>query len=207
VGNGDAGDGRSEFWGRRLMIPELAVDDADILWRVRPRSGTTVSAFRGGVRWFASTVIGAWLFARVLHRIDRLVFRLTGGRRTATAILSGLPVIMLTTTGARTGLPRTVPVLGFAIGPDVAVAAGNFGQAEDPAWCLNLRHEPRAHIVVDGQLRSVVAEELAGEAREAVWQTCLSVYPGGSAYARRAGARAIGVFLLRRASPSPPAEG
>ena len=104
---------------------------------------------------------------------------------------------MLTTTGARTGLPRTVPVLGFPIEGDIAVAAGNFGSPQDPGWCLNLRREPRARIVVDGQIREVVAEELAGSARDAVWRHCLAIYPGGTAYAERAGTRTIGLFLLR----------
>jgi deazaflavin-dependent oxidoreductase (nitroreductase family) len=104
---------------------------------------------------------------------------------------------MLTTTGARTGLPRTVPVLGFPIQDDVAVAAGNFGRAQDPAWCLNLRRDPHARIVVDGHIRRVVADELAGDAREAVWQQCLAIYPGGTAYATSASARTIAVFLLR----------
>ena len=66
-------------------------------------------------RWFAATRVGAWLFVRVLHRVDRLAFRLSRGRRTVTSVLSGLPVVMLTTTGARSGLARTVPVLGFPI--------------------------------------------------------------------------------------------
>lgn len=149
------------------------------------------------IRWFAATRPGAWLFARILHRLDRIAFRLSGGRRTMTSALSGLPVAMLTTTGARTGLPRTVPVLGFPIEGDIAVAAGNFGRPKDPGWCLNLRREPRARIVVDGQVREVVAEELAGSARDAVWRHCLAIYPGGTAYAERAGARTIGLFLLR----------
>jgi deazaflavin-dependent oxidoreductase (nitroreductase family) len=116
-------------------------------------------------------------------------------------MLSGLPVIMLTTTGARTGLPRTVPVLGFPIGGEIAVAAGNFGRTQDPGWSLNLRREPRATITVDGRRRPVVAEELTGGAREAVWQMCLGIYPGAAAYARRAGARTIGVFLLHAEAP------
>ena len=153
-------------------------------------------AVRGRVRWFAATRVGAWLFVRVLHRVDRLAFRLSGGRRTVTSVLSGLPVVMLTTTGARTGLARSVPVLGFPIGGEVAVAAGNFGRPQDPAWCLNLRREPRATIVVDGRRHQVVAEELTGAAREVVWQAGLRVYPGAEAYARRAGGRTIGVFLL-----------
>jgi deazaflavin-dependent oxidoreductase (nitroreductase family) len=157
----------------------------------------SIRAHQRWIRWFAATTSGAWLFARVLHRLDRIVFRLSGGRRTLTAALSGLPVIMLTTTGARTGLPRTVPVLGFPIQADVAVAAGNFGRAQDPAWCLNLRRDPHARIVVDGHSRRVAADELAGDAREAVWQQCLAIYPGGTAYATRASARTIAVFLLR----------
>jgi deazaflavin-dependent oxidoreductase (nitroreductase family) len=106
---------------------------------------------------------------------------------------------MLTTTGARTGLSRTVPVLGFEVGEDIAVAAGNFGRAHNPGWCLNLRQEPRACIMVGGERRPVVAEELAGEARDEVWQGGLGVYPGGAAYERRAGSRTIAVFLLHPA--------
>lgn len=122
-----------------------------------------VPADQRWIRWFAATMAGAWLFAWLLHRLDRVAFLLSGGRRTVTSALSGLPVIMLTTTGARTGLPRTVSVLGFPVHRDIAIAAGNFGRRQDPAWCLNLRREPRARIVVDGQVRHVVAEELAGE--------------------------------------------
>src|SRR4051812_39208718 len=103
-------------------------------------------AFQRSLRWLAGTRAGAWLFARVLHRIDRVAFRLSGGRRTVTSALSGLPVVMLTTTGARTGMLRTVPVLGFPINGETAVAAGNFGRPQEPAWCLNLRRHPRAEI-------------------------------------------------------------
>jgi deazaflavin-dependent oxidoreductase (nitroreductase family) len=149
------------------------------------------------IRRFAGTRAGSWLFARVLHRIDRFVFRVTGGRRTATAVVSGLPVVMLTTTGARSGLPRTVPVLGFPIGDDLAVAAGNFGRAQDPGWSVNLRHDPRAQLAVAGRRRHVVADELTGVARDDVWSRAIEMFPAAAAYERRAGARTIRVFLLR----------
>jgi deazaflavin-dependent oxidoreductase (nitroreductase family) len=149
------------------------------------------------IRRLAGTRGGAWLFARVLHRIDRFVSRITGGRRTATAVVSGLPVVLLTTTGARSGLPRTVPVLGFPIGADLAVAAGNFGRAQDPGWCVNLGHEPRAQLAVGGRRRPVVAEELTGGARDDVWARAIDIFPAAAAYERRAGARTIRVFLLR----------
>jgi deazaflavin-dependent oxidoreductase (nitroreductase family) len=110
--------------------------------------------------------------------------------------LAGLPVIMLTTTGARTGRLHTVPVLGFPIDEGLVIAAGNFGRREEPAWCLNLRRDPHAQVAVDHQTRRVLAEELLGQTRAAVWDRCLRIYPGGTAYARRAAPRTIGVFLL-----------
>jgi deazaflavin-dependent oxidoreductase (nitroreductase family) len=149
------------------------------------------------IRRFAGTRGGAWLFARVLHRIDRFVFRVTGGRWTATAIVSGLPVVLLTTTGARSGLPRTVPVLGFPTGDGIAVAAGNFGRAQDPGWSVNLRREPRAQLAVERNRRAVIAEELTGAARGDVWRRAIEVFPAAAAYERRAGERTIRVFLLR----------
>jgi deazaflavin-dependent oxidoreductase (nitroreductase family) len=158
-----------------------------------PRKGAAPQRW---IRGFAATSPGGWLFARVLHHLDRAAFTLTSGRGTVTSLLAALPIVMLTTTGARTGRPRTVPVLGFPIDEGLAIAAGNFGRPEEPAWCLNLRRDPHAQVAVDQQTRRVVAEELVGETRAAVWERCLEIYPGGTAYARRAAPRTIGVFLL-----------
>jgi F420H(2)-dependent quinone reductase len=66
-----------------------------------------------------------------------------------------------------------------------------------PRQDSNLRRDPHARIVVDGHIRRVVADKLAGDAREALWQQCLAIYPGGTAYATRASARTIAVFVLR----------
>jgi hypothetical protein len=82
------------------------------------------------LRRFAASGAGSWFFARVLHHIDRPVFELTRGRRTFTSLLSGLPVVMLTTTGARSGRPRTVPLIGIPVDGTVAVIGSNFGQYE-----------------------------------------------------------------------------
>jgi deazaflavin-dependent oxidoreductase (nitroreductase family) len=164
---------------------------------VRAQLASSAAPVRSAIRRVAATPVGAWVFARTLHHLDRLVFRLTRGQRTATATLTGLPVVMLTTTGRQTGLPRTVPVLGIRVGEDTAVAAGHFGRTEEPGWCRNLRRNPAAEVTIDGQRHAVVAEELSGDAYDAVWRIGLGVYPGAAAYARRAG-RDIAVFLLRR---------
>ena len=149
------------------------------------------------LRRFAATGPGSWFFARVLHRIDRPVHRLTRGRHTFASLLSGLPVVMLTTTGARTGEPRTVPVLGIPVDGTVAIIASNFGQYRHPAWYHNLRAYPHADVVVDGRRRRVHAVEANDDRRTRVWQQGLRVYPGFGQYERRAAHRQICVFILQ----------
>jgi deazaflavin-dependent oxidoreductase (nitroreductase family) len=148
------------------------------------------------LRRLAASGPGAWLFARVLHHIDRPVHRLTRGRFTFASLLSGIPVIMLTTTGAKTGRRRTVPVLGIPTRDDVAIVASNFGQYRHPGWYHNLRAHPEAEITVDGIRRRVRAVEADDVRRAEIWQEGLRVYPGFGQYERRAPHRRISVFVL-----------
>jgi F420H(2)-dependent quinone reductase len=69
------------------------------------------SFFHAFVQTVASSRPGAWFYARSLHYFDRVFFKLSGGRATMTGALAGLPVVILTTTGAKSGLPRTLPLL------------------------------------------------------------------------------------------------
>ena len=55
------------------------------------------------VRLFAATPSGSWLLSRLMRQLDRAVLRLTGRRHTLTAITTGLPVVVLTTTWSRRG--------------------------------------------------------------------------------------------------------
>jgi deazaflavin-dependent oxidoreductase (nitroreductase family) len=151
------------------------------------------------LRRLAASGPGSWLFARILHHIDRPVYRLTGGRHTFATLVSGLPVVMLTTTGARSGLPRTVPVLGLPTPDGIAVIASNYGQARHPAWYHNLRADPSGEIAVDGKRRRFRAVEAQGERRDRIWQQGLRVYPGWSQYERRAPNRRIAIFVLESA--------
>jgi deazaflavin-dependent oxidoreductase (nitroreductase family) len=151
------------------------------------------NALQRVLRRFAGSGPGSWLFARVLHHIDRPVYRLTGGRHTFASLLSGIPVVMLTTTGAKTGRRRTVPVLGLPTPGGLAVIASNFGQHNQPGWYYNLRANPAGEV--DGRaVRATVAE---GEERARIWAQGLRVYPGWSQYERRAAHRDIVVFVLR----------
>jgi hypothetical protein len=94
------------------------------------------------VRTSVATKPMSWLYARILPRLDKAVHRLTHGRTTFAALVSGLPVIQLTTTGARTGRTRTCPLLAVRDGADIAVIASNWGNRRNPAWYHNLRTHP-----------------------------------------------------------------
>ena len=160
------------------------------------RSFAGANAFQRALRRFAASPPGSWLFARVLHHVDRPVYRLTRGRHTFASLVSGLPVVMLTTTGARSGLPRSVPVLGLPTPGGVAVIASNFGQRHHPAWYHNLRAKLEGQVAIDGARHRFRAHEAAGEERARIWQQGLQVYPGWSQYERRASNREICVFVL-----------
>ena len=151
------------------------------------------------LRSFAASGPGSWLFARVLHHIDRPIHRLTRGRHTFASLVSGIPVVMLTTTGAKSGQPRTVPVLGIPAGDGVAIVASNFGQYRHPGWYHNLRAHPDAEVVIDGARRRVRAVEAEGDRRAEIWQAGLRVYPGFDQYERRASHRRISIFVLEPA--------
>lgn len=148
------------------------------------------------MRAFAATRPVSWLFARTLHHVDRPVFRFTKGKHTFASLVSGLPVVMLTTTGAKSGKRRTLPLLGFPDDEKMVVIASNYGQLHHPSWYHNLLAHPEAEINVSGVTRRVVAYEAEGEERERLWQTGLTVYPGWSGYEGRAGKRRIPVMVL-----------
>ena len=114
-------------------------------------------------------------------------------------MLSALPVAMVTTTGARSGEPRTVPLLAMPAADGMALVGSNYGQPKHPAWRHNLRANPEGEIDVAGERWRFRAEEVEDERREPIWQEALRTYPGFSAYATRAAPRRISVFVLHRA--------
>lgn len=143
----------------------------------------------------------AWFYARTLHHIDRPVFRMTNGRRTFTSMLTGLPMVMLTTTGAKSGIRRTLPLVGLLDGDRVVVIASNVGQHGNPAWFYNLRKNPECTVVVSGGApRQMYAYEAEGDERDRLWRRGLEIYPGWAGYEKRATDRRIPVMVL---APAP----
>ena len=138
----------------------------------------------------------SWLYSRTLHHIDQAVYRASRGRATFTSWTTGLPIVMLTTTGANSGRTRTLPVLGVPYDGNLVVIASNYGQDRNPAWYHNLRAQPRASITFQGEQREVVARELTGEERERWFELGVEIYLGWTHYSRRAD-RQIPVLELR----------
>jgi deazaflavin-dependent oxidoreductase (nitroreductase family) len=149
-----------------------------------------------GLRRFASSGPGSRLFAPVLYRLDKPVYRRSGGRFTLTSLLAGLPMAMLTTTGAKSGKPRTVPVLGLPTPEGLAVISSNYGRRDHPAWYYNLRAYPEGQVSIGRDKRPFKAVEAEGDRRERIWRYALEVYPGFATYEKRATHRRIAVWVL-----------
>jgi deazaflavin-dependent oxidoreductase (nitroreductase family) len=154
----------------------------------------------GVVRRFArrsaATRPVSWTYARIQPPIDRFVYRLTRGRTTLSASIAGLPIVMLTTTGARSGEPRTQPVLGLPDGDDVVVIASNYGRSNHPSWYHNLRADPRARVTIARRGYEAAASELAGPERDRYYDRAVEIYPGFRHYERWAAPRRIRVLRL-----------
>ena len=155
-----------------------------------------VGPFRRLVRRTAATRPMARIYGAIQHPLDRLVYRLTRGRTTASSWLAGVKITMLTTTGAKSGKPRTLPVLGLPDGVGVILIASNFGRPRNPSWYYNLRANPRATIVFDGASREITARELTGAERERGYQRGEEIYPGFTYYRSWAAPREIPVLRL-----------
>jgi len=133
--------------------------------------------------------------ARLFSKVNRALFRLTGGR--LGGAMQGVHVGLLTTTGRRSGRMRTVPVVHLDDGSRFLVAASNSGLDTPPAWCLNLRAQPNAEMHTRTGAERVVARELTESERDEAWGRLLEYNPILGGY-QSCTERQIAVFALER---------
>jgi len=148
------------------------------------------------IQRLAWTRSGAWLIARTLHHTDKITLRLTRDGYCLTTFLTGQQVFWLTTTGAKTGKSRTVPLLGVKDGDKVVFFATSFGAQRHPGWYYNLQANPNAELASANHNGKYTAASAAGAERQNYWSLALELYPGYAAYAQRAGERRIPVMVL-----------
>ncbi len=146
---------------------------------------------------FIASRAGAWLYVNVMPHIDRPLVRLSRGRL---ATAPGEPVLLLTTTGAKTGRSRTVPLLYVEHGDDVVLIASKGGNLRHPAWYHNLKARPEASVQIKGRTTMRIASEAEGDERAALWRRAVDLYPGYENYQSRTRGRKIPVMVL---SPAP----
>ncbi len=124
------------------------------------------------------------------------ILRFTNNRSSLTSFLSGIPVIVLTTIGAKSGSPRTVPLLGVIKGENVFLIASNWGQAHHPSWYYNLKANPEAQLSFGGKTGQYTAREATDAESEAYWEEAVDMYPGYAEYKKRIKTREIPMFVL-----------
>lgn len=137
------------------------------------------------------------LAKNVVPPLDRFLSRVTGGRFMLAALLA--PSLVLTARGARSGQPRSTPLVTL---PDedgsFLVVGSNFGQPRHPAWTGNLLTHPEATVTYRGATFPVRARLLTGVERAQAWPRLTRIWPVYDRYADRSG-RELRVFRLVRA--------
>ena len=142
----------------------------------------------GHQKWFQVT-------AAKLAPLDAKVLKKTGGRF---GLLGnyGLPQLLVTTIGRKSGQSRTVTLLYGERDGEILLVGSNFGQKNHPAWALNLEADPRATVRIGDETREMKARMVNDpDEREAVFETMYEIWPAYHAYRGSAG-REIKIFAL-----------
>lgn len=106
-----------------------------------------------------------------------------------------MPVLLLTTTGRRTGRPHRVGLTYLPHGSGFAVVGSNGGAPNHPDWILNLKAYPQATVQIGAARAAVRAREAAGQERDDLWRRTVAAYPGYAAYRQRT-RRTIPIVVL-----------
>jgi deazaflavin-dependent oxidoreductase (nitroreductase family) len=129
------------------------------------------------------------------HRIDKALLKLSQGKFTMTE-LAGWPIIEITTRGAKSGQPRTMPLIGVVDDEKIALIASNFGREHNPAWYYNLKAHPECDVTFRARSKKYSARELEGAEYDRYWNLAVSYYIGYEKYKERAAPRHIPIMLL-----------
>jgi deazaflavin-dependent oxidoreductase (nitroreductase family) len=121
------------------------------------------------------------------------LYRVSGGRIGGRAM--GMPVLLLTTTGRKSGQKRTTPLTYFVDGDDIVLVASKGGHPQHPAWYLNLSANPTVQVVEGRRNRTMTARTADPEDRARLWPTITGIYKGYAGYQTRTD-REIPVVIL-----------
>jgi deazaflavin-dependent oxidoreductase (nitroreductase family) len=155
------------------------------------------------LRWVAQGRFGGWVALNVANKVDPHLMRATRG---LVKVPSGVPTVLLTHTGAKSGKRRTTPLVYFTDGPKVVLIASQTGKPKHPAWFHNLMANPEVELWARGRGGPYQAREAEGEERDRLWKLATQLYPGYDDYQLRADAagRRIPVVVCEPVDPGDP---
>jgi F420H(2)-dependent quinone reductase len=130
---------------------------------------------------------------RAAGKLNIPIYRLTGGR--VFGNLDGNPILLLTTTGRKSGQPRTAPVIYMPDGDRMVIIGTNAGNLRTPAWALNLEARPEAEVEVRRRRLPVRGRVATGDERAELWRRFTETYSGFDDYAANV-TRDIRLFVL-----------
>jgi deazaflavin-dependent oxidoreductase (nitroreductase family) len=129
----------------------------------------------------------------MMWTLHKAAYKITGGK--VGGRMNSMPVLLMTTTGRKSGEPREVALTYVPAGRNMAVIGSNVGEDRDPAWVLNLRANPVAGVRVKKEAMKVVAREAEGDERARLWAEAVEKDPSYSVYEKRT-KRPIPVIVL-----------
>jgi deazaflavin-dependent oxidoreductase (nitroreductase family) len=140
---------------------------------------------------------------KTMSRVHVAVYRWTGGLlgskwRVGSAFPWGIPVLLLTTTGRKSGLPRTLPLLFIEEGDHIIIVASKGGLPTEPLWYKNLVAHPECEVQIKRRKVKLNARTASPEEREALWPKLVAHYPDFASYETWTD-RIIPVVILERA--------
>lgn len=145
-------------------------------------------------------VISTKFLSKYLYRMDNTVLNWSKGKVNLTTLLTGLPVVVITTTGAKSGKPRTIPLAGIPDGEKIILVPTNFGQDNYPGWYYNLCTTPAALVQHNGLPKEYISRRADQDEWGKYWHLAVRYYPGYQAYRERSGGREIPLLVLEPAN-------
>lgn len=130
---------------------------------------------------------------RLAPRIDRVVIPRTSGRFSSLGVNR---VGLVTTIGAKSGQPRSNPIVLIDVRDGLLAIGSNYGRPSHPAWSANLLANPDCQVEFRGARRPYRAQLMEGEERERAWEAVVDYYAGYTRYAESCAPRMIRVFKL-----------
>ena len=137
---------------------------------------------------------------KCMSRANTWLYRVSGGK-VGSRFLAGAPVLLLTTTGRKSGLPRTQPVLYLVDEDRLVIVASKAGMAKHPMWYLNLCATPAVQVEVGDTATHYEARTADADEKAELWPRLVAMYPDFDSYQSWT-ERDIPVVILEP-SPSP----